>query len=41
MAVLGTFIGFVFSMDQPFKGRSAVNPQAIVQIIAVIEGRNG
>ena len=41
MAVLGTFIGFVFSMDQPFKGRSAVNPQAIVQIIAVIEGRKG
>lgn len=39
MAVLGTFIGFVFILDQPFKGRSAVKPQMIVQTIAVIESR--
>jgi hypothetical protein len=39
MAVLGTFIGFVFVMDQPFKGRSAVDPQAILQTIVIIEGR--
>lgn len=39
MAVLGTFIGFVFILDQPFKGRSAVKPQAIAQTIAVIESR--
>lgn len=41
MAVLGTFIGFVFILDQPLKGQSAVNPQAILQTIAIIEGRNG
>jgi hypothetical protein len=41
MAVLGTFIGFVFIMDQPFKGHSAVDPQAIVQVIAIMEGRKG
>lgn len=39
MAVLGTFIGFVFILDQPFKGRSAVKPVAIAQAIAVIEDR--
>jgi hypothetical protein len=41
MAVLGAFIGFVFIMDQPFKGQSAVDPQAIVQTIAIIEARKG
>ncbi|GEP57825.1 bestrophin-like domain [Reyranella soli] len=41
MAVLGTFIGFVFVMDQPFKGRSAVDPGAIVQTIAIMENRKG
>lgn len=39
MAVLGAFIGFVFIMDQPFKGHSAVDPQAILQTISIIEGR--
>jgi len=39
MAVLGAFIGFVFVMDHPFKGRSAVDPGAIVQTIAIMEGR--
>ena len=39
MAVLGAFIGFVFIMDQPFKGHSAVDPQAITQTIALIEAR--
>ena len=41
MAVLGAFIGFVFIMDHPLKGRSAVDPAAIVQTIAIIEGRKG
>ena len=41
MAVLGAFIGFVFIMDQPFKGHPAVDPQAIVQTIAIIEARKG
>ena len=41
MAVLGAFIGFVFIMDHPLKGRSAVDPDAIVQTIALIEGRKG
>jgi hypothetical protein len=41
MAVLGAFIGFVFIMDQPFKGHSAVDPQAIVQTIKIIEARKG
>ena len=41
MAVLGAFIGFVFVMDQPFKGRSAVDPQVIVQTIAIMENRKG
>lgn len=41
MAVLGAFIGFVFIMDQPFKGHSAVDPQVIVQTIAILEARKG
>jgi hypothetical protein len=39
MAVLGAFIGFVFVMDQPFKGRSGVDPGVIVQTIAIMENR--
>jgi hypothetical protein len=39
MSVLGAFIGFVFVMDHPFKGRSAVDPGAIMQTIAIMEGR--
>lgn len=39
MAVLGAFIGFVFVMDQPFKGRSAVDPGMIMQTITIMEGR--
>jgi hypothetical protein len=41
MAVLGAFIGFVFIMDNPLKGRSAVEPKAIAQTITIIEGRKG
>lgn len=41
MAVLGAFIVFVFVMDQPFKGRSAVDPGMIVQTITIMEGRKG
>lgn len=39
MAVLGAFIGFVFIMDQPFKGESAVDAQPIVQTIALMKAR--
>lgn len=39
MAVLGAFIGFVFVMDHPVMGRSAVDPEAIEHTIAVMEGR--
>ncbi|MDP1750357.1 MAG: DUF4239 domain-containing protein [Reyranella sp.] len=38
-AVLGAFIGFVFLMDQPFKGDTAVDADSIVQAIARMEGR--
>ncbi len=41
MSVLGAFIGFVFLMDQPFKGQSAVEPQPFVQTIALIKQRVG
>lgn len=41
MAVLGAFVGFVFIMDQPFKGQTAVGPDQIVQAIATIRGRAG
>ena len=40
MAVLGAFIGFVFIMDQPFKGESAVDPQPLVQTIALMKARS-
>jgi hypothetical protein len=39
MAVLGAFIGFVFIMDQPFKGESAVDAQPILQTIALMKAR--
>lgn len=38
-AVLGAFIGFVFLMDQPFKGQTAADPHAIVQAISRMEAR--
>lgn len=41
MAVLGAFIGFVFVMDQPFKGRSAVDPGAVQHTIVIMENRKG
>ena len=41
MAVIGAFLGFVFIQDQPFKGQMAVDPDPIVQVIAVLEGRKG
>lgn len=40
MAVLGSLIGFVFIVDQPFKGRSAVDPQPLQQAIALMEARD-
>jgi hypothetical protein len=39
MAVMGAFVGFVFVMDQPFKGEMAVDAQPIVQAIALIDAR--
>lgn len=38
-AVVGAFLGFVFVMDQPFKGEGAVSPDAIVQVIARMQSR--
>jgi hypothetical protein len=38
-AVLGAFVGFVLFMDHPFKGQTAVGPDAIVQVIAKIDMR--
>lgn len=38
-AVLGAFIGFVFLMDQPFKGATAVDADSIVQAVSRMEGR--
>ena len=32
-AVLGAFVGFVFLMDQPFKGENGVSPDALVQVM--------
>ena len=40
MAVLGSLIGFVFIVDQPFKGNSAVDPQPLKQAIALMEARD-
>lgn len=41
MSVMGAFIGFVFIMDQPFKGQMAVDAQPIVQAITLIDARKG
>jgi len=38
-AVLGAFVGFVFVMDQPFKGQSAIGPDVFTQVIARIDVR--
>ncbi|SJZ77828.1 Protein of unknown function [Enhydrobacter aerosaccus] len=38
-AVVGAFLGFVFTMDQPFKGETAIGPDAIVQVLARMEAR--
>ncbi len=38
-AVLGGFIGFVFLMDQPFKGQSPIDADSIVQAISRMEAR--
>ena len=32
-AVIGAFVGFVFLMDQPFKGQNGVSPDALVQVM--------
>lgn len=40
MAVMGAFIGFVFIMDQPFKGQTAVDAQPLRQAIVLIENRD-
>jgi hypothetical protein len=40
MAVLGTFIGFVFIMDAPFKGETAVTSAAILDAIDEMEKRD-
>ena len=40
MAVMGAFIGFVFIMDQPFKGQSAADSQPIARTIEIIQARN-
>ncbi|MBS0519430.1 MAG: DUF4239 domain-containing protein [Proteobacteria bacterium] len=39
-AVVGAFLGFVFVMDQPFKGDGAVDPDAIVRVIARMQARS-
>jgi hypothetical protein len=39
LAVLGAFVGFVFIMDAPFNGETAVSPQAISQALAAMERR--
>ena len=40
MAVMGAFIGFVFIMDQPFKGQTAVDAQPLRQAIVRMESRD-
>ena len=40
MAVMGAFIGFVFVMDQPFKGQTAVDAQQLRQMIILMENRD-
>lgn len=40
MAVIGAFIGFVFIMDQPFKGQTAVNADQLRKTIVLMENRD-
>lgn len=39
MAVLGTFVGFAFVMDAPFKGETAVTGESIVRVVDLMEKR--
>ena len=39
LAVLGAFVGFVFIMDAPYKGETAVTPDAISKALAAMEKR--
>jgi Protein of unknown function (DUF4239) len=39
VAVLGAFIGFVFIMDAPYLGETAVRPDALAQVIQAMENR--
>jgi hypothetical protein len=38
-AVVGGFLGFVFIMDQPFRGETAIQPDSIQRTIARIDAR--
>jgi FtsH-binding integral membrane protein len=38
-AVVGGFLGFVFIMDQPFRGETAISADAIVRSIERIDAR--
>lgn len=40
MAVMGAFIGFVFIMDQPFKGQTAVDADPLRKAIVLMENRD-
>lgn len=39
-AVLGGFLGFVFIMDQPFRGETGLGPEAILKAVERIDARN-
>lgn len=38
-AAIGAFVGFVFIMDQPFKGRTAISPSPFIDSVARMERR--
>lgn len=40
MAVMGAFIGFVFIMDQPFKGQTAIDTETLKRTIIIMENRD-
>jgi len=40
MAIVGAFIGFVFVMDQPFKGQTAVDSDSLRRTIVLMEKRH-
>jgi hypothetical protein len=40
LAVLGAFVGFVFIMDAPYLGETAVTPQAISKALTAMEQRD-